>query len=343
MDIVIDGVIGWDFNASDFREQLKSAKGDDLNIQISSPGGSIFEGFTIFDLIVKYKKDFPLSQVNITSFGISASMASIIALAGDKHIVFGNTVYIIHNSWTIEVGDKHVLIKTADILDNLDLIAARVYSEKSGKKLSEIELIQNEETYFYGQEIIDSGFADEIIKREDDSEKDEKVSFAKNAVSETILKLKNNNDYDFRADCLKIVTLIPELKEIEKKDLLTAVADKNIKTEVKRMTPDELKQQFPDTYNTIVSIGIEREYERVKSHIVMGKGAGNIEMAVKNIEDKKEFTSSITAEYMAEGMKTKEIKNRIADNVETGSHTGDDDEADTLEYTKQLKKKMGVK
>ena len=344
MEIVIDGVIGWDFYASDFRDKLKEAKGQNLDIQISSPGGSIFEGFTIFDLIVKYKKDFPLSQVIITSFGISASMASIIALAGDKHIVFENTVYIIHNAWTCECGNKNELRKIADILDNLDSIAAKVYSEKSGKKLTEIVSIQNEETYFYGKEIIDSGFADEIIKVEDDSKKEEKVAFAQNAISETILKMKNNNDYDFQSDCLKAVALIkPQLKENKEEDLIAAVADNNIKTEVQNMTPEELKRQFPNTYNAIIQMGIIHEYERVKSHIVMGRGAGNIEMAVKNIEDRKDFSSSVSAEYMAEGMNKREIKNRGEDNVDTGSQSNNDDETEKEVHKKKLLKARGIK
>lgn len=351
MEIIIDGVIGFDFIAEDLREKLKEANGQNLDIQISSPGGSVYEGFTIFDLIIKYKKDFPNSNVQITSFGISASMASIIALAGDKHIVFENTVYIIHNSWTIDWGDKHDLRKTADVLDNLDKIAAKVYTKKSGKKLSEIISIQNEETYFYGQDIIDAGFADEIIEAEEDSKKEEKVAFAQNAISETILKMKNKKDYDFKKDCLKAVALIKPVdkndsydkKEKKKEDLITAGADKNIKMEVKHMTPEELKDKFPKTYNAIMQMGINKEFERVKSHIIMGRGAGNIGMAVKNIEEQKEFMPSVSAEYMAEQMRTKKIQDIKNDDVDTGGQAGNDDEADTENYVKLLKKKMGVK
>ena len=352
MEIIIDGVIGFDFIAENLREKLKEANGQNLDIQISSPGGSVYEGFTIFDLIIKYKKDFPNSNVQITSFGISASMASIIALAGDKHIVFENTVYIIHNSWTIEIGDKNELRKTADVLDNLDKITAKVYTKKSGKKLSEIISIQNEETYFYGQEIINAGFADEIIEDEEDSKKEEKVAFAQNAISETILKMKNKKDYDFKTDCLKAVALIQPVdkidsydkKEKEKEDLISADADKNIKMEVKHMTPEELKEKFPDTYNIIFEKGINQEYERVKAHTTMGKAAGNIEMAIKNIEDNKEFSPSIIAGYTAEGMKTKKIQDIKNDDVDTGSQAGDDDERTEVEqHKKRLLTARGIK
>jgi len=459
MEIVIEGVIGWDYNPSDIREKLKEANGDNLEIQISSPGGSAYDGNTIYDLLISYKKKYPNSQIIITSFGISASMASIISLAGDIHKVYENTTYIIHNTWCIEIGDKNQMRKTADILDRLDSMAAKVYKNKSGKSLKEIKSIMDEETFFYGQEIVDNGFADEIIKINDESTKEEKLAFAKIAISETIEKMKNTKDYDFYSDCFKAVALIkPESKvntyksnaklidetwsasesetrwrdhagvkssddlpnsiytkrfswydendmerfdpgykfpiwdyksyqggefvnisavknglarlsqsditqddqdkvrvvlekyleryknENEENDRIDSYLNKKFKTEVRdNMTPEELKQKYPELYNQIMQIGKDEEYERSKSHIVMGRAAGNIEMAVKNIEEKKDFSISVNAEYQAEGMRNGAIQKRKEDDIDTGSSTGSDDEADTKQYTEKLKEYRGVK
>jgi ATP-dependent protease ClpP protease subunit len=347
MEIIIDGVIGWDFYASDFRNKLKEANGQNLEIQISSPGGSVYEGNTIYDLILKYKNDFPNSRIIITSFGISASMASIIALAGDVHIVFSNTTYVIHNTWTLEIGDKNAMRKTADVLESLDNIVSKVYNKKSGKSIKEIKSLMDKETYFFGQEILDNGFADKIIQAEESLDKKEKGVLAKLAIAETIDKMKNEKDYDFYTDCKKAVALFKtdENKEDKQKEKesIAVKTDKNIKMEVKRMTPEELKEKFPDTYNAIIKMGKDEEYERVKSHIIMGKGAGNINMAIKNIEERNNFSSSISAEYMAEGMKGKEIQKRKNDNVDTGSTAGDDDEAEKEAHKKRLLESRRVK
>lgn len=454
--IIIDGVIGWDFIASDFRDAINEASGDNLDIQISSPGGSVFEGNTIYDLIVKYKKDFPQAKVTITSFGISASQASIIALAGHEHYVYENTVYVIHNAWALEIGDHRQMRKTADILEKLSNMSARVYAAKSGKTISEIKQKQDEETYFYGKEIADYGFADAVLKNETKSDKQEKVSFAKVAISETVQRLKNEKDFNPEEDLFKAAALIDiEMKvnpfrsnaklvdeswdksasetrwrdhaDVKSRDDLPnstyskrfswydendnenfgaykfpifdykqsqggefvnisavrnglarlsqsdipaddkdrvrnvlekylnkwkkqndeesnipASAGKNINTEV-IMNLDDLEKNHPELYAQVVQIGKDEEFDRVQAHITMGKQSGSLDIAVKNIEEKKTFTQSVAAEYMAAGMKNQSIQNRKDDEVDTGSQTQVDDESETKEYTQKLLKQRGVK
>jgi ATP-dependent protease ClpP protease subunit len=135
--IIIEGVIGWDYTAAKHRESLDAAAGDDLDIQISSTGGSVYDGNTIKQLNEKYKRDYPGSKVIVTTYGMAMSAASIIALSGDSHDVHEDSVYMIHNPWGLEIGDYRVMRKTANDLEKLSNMYARIYADKSKKSVKE--------------------------------------------------------------------------------------------------------------------------------------------------------------------------------------------------------------
>ena len=84
--IKIKGEIGWDITAADIERQLYYATGD-LDVEIDCPGGSVYEGFKIFNLLKKYDKG------SVTGYiGLAASMGSYIALACKNRILNNNSV-----------------------------------------------------------------------------------------------------------------------------------------------------------------------------------------------------------------------------------------------------------
>lgn len=344
--IIIDGVIGWDYTAKDFRTSINEAAGDSLDIQISSPGGSVFEGNTIFDLIKKYKKDHPNAKITTTSFGISASQASIIALAGDEHKVYDNTVYVIHNAWSLDAGDHRQLRKTADILEQLSGMASKVYSVKSGKEISEIRQKMDDETYFYGADIVDYGLADEVLSASEKSDPSERLAFAEVAMAEAILQMKSTKDFDPIQDLFKAAALIaPVAQFTDKKQIPASAGKENMEV---LMNLDELKKSNPELYAQAVQIGKDEEHDRVMAHITMGKESGSLDIAMKHIEAKDGFTSSVAAEYMAAGMKSKTVQARKDDEPGTVAQSAGTDQntvtpEDTVEWGKKLLKKRGIK
>jgi len=340
--ITIEGVIGWDYTAAKHREALDASAGDDLDIQVSSTGGSVYDGNTIKQLNEKYKRDYPGAKVTVTTYGMAMSAASIIALSGDSHDVHEDSVYMIHNPWGIEIGDYRVMRKTADDLEKLSNMYARVYSEKSGKPVKENRSLMDNESYFYGQEILDAGFADKLIKKEKKTEKDDSVAFAKLAIDDTLQKMKAEK-FDFQNDIAKAVALIPTFES-----KIPASAGISIKSEVKKMTLEELKRDFPDLYAQVVQIGKDDESRRVKAHITLGTKTNAIPLAIKNIEENKSaLDQDVYAEYLAAGMKSNALQDRIEDDQHTGSGGGNaganTDEADTKAFTAQLIEKRGGK
>ena len=100
MTIKIDGEIGWDIKAREIKGQLEESTGD-ITIEISSPGGSVYQGVSIFNAIKQYNK----GTVTTVITSLAASMASYIAIAGDTIKAYDNAVYMIHNASVFSWGD----------------------------------------------------------------------------------------------------------------------------------------------------------------------------------------------------------------------------------------------
>lgn len=179
--INISGEIGWDYTANDIRDSLKSAKGDDLDIDIVTPGGSVFDGIEIYNAIRDYKRDNPKSQIITTLKGLVASMGTYIASnpAIDLVAAEDNAVYMIHNPWSISYGDYRDAQTIADMLKGLADILSDAYAKRSGKSKADIRSMMDASTWIFGDDIKAQGFVDEIIPGEkSDDDKDSKKSKA---------------------------------------------------------------------------------------------------------------------------------------------------------------------
>lgn len=179
--INISGEIGWDYTANQIRDSLKAAKGDDLDIDIVTPGGSVFDGIEIYNAIRDYKRDNPKSQISATLKGLVASMGTYIASnpAIDLVAAEDNAVYMIHNPWSITYGDYRDAQTTADMLKGLAEILSTAYMSRTKKSKAEIRSMMDASTWIFGDDIKAQGFVDEMIPGEkSDDDKDTKKSKA---------------------------------------------------------------------------------------------------------------------------------------------------------------------
>ncbi len=208
MKIEINGDIGWDITAKEIKQQLETMSGD-IEVQINSYGGSVFEGVEIYNALKAYNK----GAVNVVIQSIGASIASYIAMAGDTIKAYDNTTLMIHNAWNIAIGDHRELRKSADICESLSNIIAKAYASKTKKSLNEIKNLMDEDSYFYGQEMKDNGFVDEIISTDEEKNKDEAYALAVPKIKEVL----NKKDERYRGDDLDklVAKLIPEPEKVE--------------------------------------------------------------------------------------------------------------------------------
>lgn len=167
-EMYIDGEITatqWDdtdTTAAGFRDALKSL-GDvkEINLHINSPGGSVFEGIAIYNMLKQHK-----AKVNVYVDALAASIASVIAMSGDAIFMPANSMMMIHNPYTMAMGNADELRKAADDLEQITKSSVISYLDKAGDKLDEDTLRQlmDNETWLTAQEAVDYGLADEVIE-----------------------------------------------------------------------------------------------------------------------------------------------------------------------------------
>ena len=141
-----------------FKEDL-DALGDIsvLNIYINSGGGDVFAGQAIHSMLKRHK-----AYKTVYVDGLAASIASVIAMAGDKIIMPKNAMMMIHNAWTITVGNKEELRKMADDMEKVDASILATYVAKTGLPDDEITAMMDAETWLTADEAVEKGFADEL-------------------------------------------------------------------------------------------------------------------------------------------------------------------------------------
>lgn len=133
-----------------------------INVYVNSYGGDVFAGLAIHNIL---KRKSATCTVNIIIDGIAASAASVIAMAGRVKMP-KNAMMMIHNPWTIAVGDSEELKKVADTLDKIGLAVIEAYKAKAGLEDEKIQEIMKQESWLTAQECLDTGFCDEILDQE---------------------------------------------------------------------------------------------------------------------------------------------------------------------------------
>jgi hypothetical protein len=110
--------------------------------------------------------------------GVAASIASVIAMAGDEIRIAEGSHIMIHKPWSISIGDATAMRKEADVLDTLEAGIIDIYHARTGKDRAQLEKWVGEETWFRGQEAVDAGFADAMVP----AKKKEKKAHARSAM-----------------------------------------------------------------------------------------------------------------------------------------------------------------
>lgn len=160
-------------SAAHFRDMLAEHKdAKEIKVYINSLGGSVMEGIAIYNQLKRHS-----AHKTVIVDGFACSIASVIAMAGDTVIMPKNTVMMIHNAWTIAMGNSAELRKAADDLEIINQASRQAYLDKSGGKITEEKLTEllDAETYLTAEQCIGYGFADTFA----DDSKDDAGSTAK--------------------------------------------------------------------------------------------------------------------------------------------------------------------
>jgi ATP-dependent Clp endopeptidase proteolytic subunit ClpP len=335
----IDGVIGIDVTSNFVRDFLSKNENQDIILEISSPGGSVFDGINIFNMIKNHK-----GTVTTHIMGLAASMGSIIALAGDKITAEENAVFMIHNARSFAGGDHRELQKMANLIENISNLLAKIYVEKTKKTLKEIRSLMDDETFFFGNEIKDFGFADEIIESESKEDEATALINAQSRISSCVNTMKESerskNDINKAAALLVNDDLNNNHKEVSNEidnvvdnaEVENVVKDHNNKnTEVSKMTLEDLKAKNPDLYNQVFNLGAQSVKDNIEAHAEWFDVAPK--QALEAIKNNEEFTTKHASKYAKAQMNFDDIKNHQtdSDNIPTVTPVEDNqDQGDVI-------------
>ena len=161
-EILIYDVIGEDFwgegvSGKGVKKQLDDlGEISDISVRINSPGGNVWDGLTIYNLL----KEHP-AEVHVHIDGIAASAASFIAMSGDLISMGEGSMMMVHNPWSLAIGEANDLRKAADMLDKVGSQLVDIYTRRTGNKRDAVVDWMDAETWFTDSEAVENGFADE--------------------------------------------------------------------------------------------------------------------------------------------------------------------------------------
>lgn len=176
--ISVFDVIGQDYwgegvTAKRIAGALRAMNGADVTVNINSPGGDMFEGLAIYNLLREYE-----GSVTVKVLGIAASAASIIAMAGDDIQIGRGAFLMIHNCWVYAMGNRHDFAELAQSLEPFDTAMADIYAARSGLDMVAVQKLMDAESYIGGSDAVAKGLADSLLSADAVSDGDESPAAA---------------------------------------------------------------------------------------------------------------------------------------------------------------------
>lgn len=164
----------WGINAQQFVTALSEVTTPSVVVRINSPGGDVFDGLAIHNALQRHD-----AAVTCHVDGWAASIASIIALAGERTVLAANAMMMCHCAWTFGMGNSAEMTELAATLAKVDGQLAGIYAKKSGKSVEDCAAMMAGEgkadgTWFTAAEAKAFGLVDEVLGEadEDDAEAD---------------------------------------------------------------------------------------------------------------------------------------------------------------------------
>lgn len=142
---------------------LRSIGAKPITVAMNSPGGDVFEGLAIYNLLREHP-----AEVTVSVMGLAASAASVIAMAGDKITMGLGSQMMVHRSWGMVIGNANDLAAAVPIFQGFDASMTEIYSARTGLTAEEIAAYldgpqkSSDGTWFTAQEAVDAGFADTV-------------------------------------------------------------------------------------------------------------------------------------------------------------------------------------
>lgn len=276
-DVIGEGFWAEGVAAKKFCKEIAALNVKKLDVRINSPGGSVPDGIAIANALKRHT-----AYVTTYIDAEAASIASIIALAGDRCVMSENAVLMIHDPWAMVAGSADDLRKEAETLDMFKGILIDSYVTKTGMNADEVSRLMTEETWMTAAEALSMGFVDEVVseakiaackfdhaamgfRRKNEETAQAETTTAPEAkqeevaMSEVVAAPVAGASRDFQREAAEIATMCSAY----------GYADKTAEFIASGMTPDQVGR-------AILDLGKSKPVASDSSAVVdMGKEAGN--------------------------------------------------------------------
>ena len=145
----------WGVTAADVAASLSPLSGQRVTVRVNSPGGEVFDGIAIYNLIRGH-----VGGADVVVDGLAASAASFIAMAGESVTMSPHSRMMIHDAIALAYGNAAELMDTAALLDDLSQNIAGIYATKSGGDAAAFRELMLAETWLSPSEALDLGLVD---------------------------------------------------------------------------------------------------------------------------------------------------------------------------------------
>ncbi|MFI9154497.1 head maturation protease, ClpP-related [Streptomyces sp. NPDC053367] len=157
--MLYDEVGGWlGATADDFINDLRGITASNILLRVNSPGGQVYEGIAIANALRAHP-----ASVTVQVDGIAASIASVIAMAGDRVRMMPNAMLMLHDASGLTVGNAADHRETAELLDKISGNIADAYAARAGGTRDEWRQVMVQETWYTAEEAVAAGLADEVV------------------------------------------------------------------------------------------------------------------------------------------------------------------------------------
>lgn len=145
-----------------FRDELAQHEGKNITVWIDSWGGDVFAAAGIYNALKEHK-----GEVTTKIDGKAVSAGSVIAMAGDNVLMSPVGIFMIHNPWSMALGEAKDMRHMADVLDEVKETIMGAYQLKTGMSRNKISRLMDEETWMSARKAKAEGFVDDILYTED--------------------------------------------------------------------------------------------------------------------------------------------------------------------------------
>ncbi|CAM4111455.1 head maturation protease, ClpP-related [Mesobacillus thioparans] len=258
-------------------DQIEKANREDLEVEINSGGGSVFDASEIYAAL----KDYP-GKVTGKIVGIAASAASVIAMAADKLLMAPTGQIMIHNASVRTQGDHRVMDHTADFLRNTNQTIANAYRLKSGKEYDELLAMMDKETWLTPQQALDHKLIDEIMFEGQVSDFVASADPQTGMLPKEVIEKVRNEMKSYTSATNQVSNPIVTPKDEEEKEI---------------MNLEQLQNDHPDLYKQILNNGIDQGVTSERNRM---KAIDDLSLpGYEEIINAAKYDSGISAEAVA--------------------------------------------